>query len=74
MFHSLLLAATPGHPGLFPDDASPVNLLSRLLNAYTTIQVPLSSEEDYWLDTREVERKGLLGPLRAVTSEDQLEG
>src|SRR5439155_1497401 len=49
MFHSLLLAATPGHPGLFLDDASPVNLLSRLLNAYTTIQVPLSSEEDYWL-------------------------
>jgi len=62
MYRSLFLAATPGHPGLFPDDNTPVNVLTRLLNAYTGSSYPLASEESYWLDTRQVDTKGLLGP------------
>jgi uncharacterized protein (DUF1786 family) len=52
MFRSILLAATPGRPGVFPDVASPVNILPRLRNAYTGAAVPLASEESYWVDAR----------------------
>ena len=52
MFRNLLLASTPGRPDLYPQDASPVNLLARLANAYTATELPLSSEESYWLPTR----------------------
>src|SRR3954452_9977044 len=72
MYRSLFLASTPGHPRLFPDDATPVNVLTRLLNAYTGSSYPLTTEESYWLDTREVDKKGLLGPLRPFVTEDDL--
>ena len=75
MFHSLFLAATPGHPGLFPDDNTPVNVLTRLLNAYTGASYPLAGEESYWLDTRQVDAKGLLGPsLMKIEDGDPLDG
>jgi hypothetical protein len=50
MLRSLLLAYTPGHPGLVPDDATPINLLARILNAYQGAAIPLASEESYWVD------------------------
>jgi hypothetical protein len=52
MFRSFFLAATPGRTDVFPDDTTPVNVLTRLLNAYTGLGAPLSSEESYWADTR----------------------
>ena len=33
-YRSLLAARTPGHPGLFAEDESPVNLLRGVLDAY----------------------------------------
>ncbi len=52
MFRSVFLAATPGRTDVFPNDTTPVNMLTRLLNAYTGLNAPLSSEESYWADTR----------------------
>jgi len=57
---NLLMTATPGHPGLFPEDASPVNYLTRLANAYVGTTIALSSEESYWLDAIAM---GELGPF-----------
>ena len=34
LLRSLFLTSTPGQPGIFPDDATPVNFLARLSNAY----------------------------------------
>ncbi len=67
MYRSLLLASTPGHGGLFPNDASPVNYLNRLLNAYTSTPVPLAGEETYWLDSRQVDKSGAFGFQRVDT-------
>jgi hypothetical protein len=67
MFRSILLAATPGRPGVFPNDASPVNILPRLRNAYTGAAVPLASEESYWVDARVAPVKGLFpGPAQPM--------
>jgi hypothetical protein len=74
MFRSLFLASTPGHPGLFPNDNTPVNVLTRLLNAYTGSAYPLATEESYWLDTRLIDAKGLLGPLTPIQPGDELDG
>jgi hypothetical protein len=75
MYRSLFLAATPGHSGLFPDDTTPVNVLTRLLNAYTGSSYPLASEELYWLDTRHVDASGVLGPsLTKIEPGDPLDG
>lgn len=59
MFRSFFLAATPGRTHVFPLDTSPVNMLTRLLNAYTGSEIALSSEESYWLDTRSFGPRGL---------------
>ena len=52
MFRSLFLAVTPGRAEVFPDDTTPVNLMTRLLNAYANSTLALSSEESYWIPTR----------------------
>ena len=49
MLKSLMAAFTPGMTGVFPDDASNVNLFPRLLNAYFGTDLPLSSEESYMI-------------------------
>jgi len=74
MFRSLFLASTPGHAGLFPVDNTPVNVLTRLLNAYTGSSYPLASEESYWLDTRLIDAQGLLGPLTPLPPGEPLDG
>ena len=73
MYRSLFLAATPGRTRVFPDDTTPVNTLTRLLNAYTGSTYPLVSEESYWLDTRLIDKKGLLGQLKPVLYESDLD-
>jgi hypothetical protein len=50
MFRSFVAAFTPDHEGLIPDDATPVNILPRLLNAYHDQGISLASEESYWTD------------------------
>ncbi len=57
---SLLLTSTPGHDHVFPDDATLVNLLARLANAYLGTSVSLASEESYWRDIRQSSNAGLL--------------
>lgn len=47
---NLLAWKAPGHPGLFPDHATPVNLLTRLANAYLDAGLPLASEESFRVD------------------------
>jgi hypothetical protein len=59
MLRSLFLAVTPGRPGLFPKDTTPVNILARLLNSYTGTAIALSSEESRWIDTRFADQDGL---------------
>jgi len=46
---SLLLTRTPGHPGMFPPDSSPINVLPRILNAYVGTGISIASEESYWI-------------------------
>ena len=60
MLRSLLLASTPGHAGLFPDDASPINVIPRLANAYHDAGLPLLSEESYFVDMDTVNSRGPL--------------
>ena len=50
MFRSLLLSYTPGYPGLMPDDSSPVNILTRVLNTYGGKSIELATEERYWVN------------------------
>ena len=61
MLRSLLLTYTPGHAGLFPDDTSAVNLLAYLLNGYFAANIPMASEQTYYVDVSELQSKG---PLR----------
>ena len=46
-FDNLLLSYTPGKPGLLPRDATPINLLPRLLNGYLGTNEPLATEDQY---------------------------
>jgi hypothetical protein len=64
MFRSLFLASTPGHPGLFPDDTTPINMLPRLLNTYAGTSLPMATEESYWTDILSIRRDGLLNLRR----------
>jgi hypothetical protein len=57
---SLLMASTPGHADLFPNDATPVNILPRLLNAYFDADLPLAREDSYWVDWRTLRTRGIL--------------
>jgi hypothetical protein len=63
MFRSLLVTSTPGQTGLFAADTTPVNILNRLINAYTDQRVPLASEESYWTDIRQ---SGVIGTFDLV--------
>ena len=60
MLRNLFIASTPGHPGVFPDDATPINLIPRLLNAYTDAGIPLATRESYVVDLSSVPAKGYL--------------
>jgi hypothetical protein len=46
-FANLFWARTPGHPGLFPDDITLVNILPILFNAYLGSDLPLHPD-DLW--------------------------
>ena len=46
-FQNLFLSYTPGQSGLFPDNATPINIIPRLLNAYVDAGLPLASEESW---------------------------
>ena len=46
-FKSMLLAFTPDHENVFPEDAAPVNIIPRLLNTYLGADLPLA-REDVW--------------------------
>jgi hypothetical protein len=59
MFRSLFLAATPGHPQLFPSNVTPVNILGRLRNSYTGSNAPLAPETSWWVDARNPASTGL---------------
>ena len=67
MLRSLLVSFTPGKTGVFPEDATPVNLFPRLLNEYFGTGVPLSSEESYTTDLSELQTKGPLNLERTPT-------
>jgi hypothetical protein len=60
MIRSFFVAATPGRPGLFPDDVTPINVIPRLLNAYAGTDLPMASEESYLVDMRTVHTSGML--------------
>jgi hypothetical protein len=47
---SFLMAATPGKSDVFPADSSPVNLLTRLENAYLGTALPMSTEDGFFID------------------------
>jgi hypothetical protein len=50
MVRSLLMTLTPGQPGLVPDDATPVNILPRILNGYQGGSIAMTTEESYMAD------------------------
>ena len=52
MVRSLFISYTPDHPGLFPADASPINLLSTLLNAYAGTDIPAADDASFVADFR----------------------
>lgn len=60
MLRSLFLSYTPGHPGLFPSDTTPINVLPRLLNAYADQRLPLADESSYVMDIRVALERGYL--------------
>ena len=64
MVRSMFLARTPGHPGLFPSDTTPVNLVARLLDAYAGANLPLATEESYWTDLDDTGTHGFSGFVR----------
>jgi hypothetical protein len=64
MVRSMFLARTPGHPGLFPSDTTPVNLVARLLDAYAGANLPLATEESYWTDLDATGMHGFSGFVR----------
>lgn len=44
-FRNFFAARTPGHPALFPDDISPVNVLSTIENTYLGSELPMRDYE-----------------------------
>jgi hypothetical protein len=63
LLRSIFLSRTPGHPGLFPSDASPVGVLPRLMNAYLGTSIPVAANESYWTDLRSDTGPGLFDPV-----------
>jgi hypothetical protein len=49
MLRSIFIAATPGHPNLFPADVTPINIIPRLLNTYAATHLSMATEESYIL-------------------------
>jgi hypothetical protein len=60
MLRSFFIASTPGQPGLFPDDVTPINIIPRLLNAYAGTNLSMATEESYVVELRTVETTGML--------------
>ena len=60
MLRSFFVASTPGQPGLFPNDVTPINIIPRLLNAYAGTKGRMATEESYVVDMRTVETTGML--------------
>ena len=52
---NLFAARTPGHPGLFPDDMTLVNVLPILFNAYLGTELPLQPDQ-FWFGPRPQDR------------------
>ena len=46
-FHSFFAARTPGHDGLFPDNARPIEVFPRLFDAYLGIHVSIPQDRTY---------------------------
>jgi hypothetical protein len=55
MLRNLFAAYTPGHPGMFGDDAMPVTVFPRLLRAYLGLEVPEPDRRQFILPMRESE-------------------
>ncbi len=68
MFRNFFASYTPRYPGLFPDDASPVNVLPRLLNAYAGLSVPLATEESYAVALDLIAEQGFLDLTQVATN------
>jgi hypothetical protein len=64
MLRSFFIASTPGHPALFPDDVTPVNVIPRLLNEYAGAELPMATEESYWVDLYRLNEKGPLALMQ----------
>jgi hypothetical protein len=64
MLRSLFLSYTPGRTRVFPDDASPINIVPRILNTYAGAEIPLATEEAFVADLRAVVSSGYLGLRR----------
>jgi hypothetical protein len=60
MISNLFLARTPGHPGLFPNDTTLINVFPRILNAYAAANLPLATEESYWTNMATLAATGYL--------------
>lgn len=59
MFRNLFAASTPGHPDLFPDDVSLVEVLPTLLETYAGTSIPTPDDSAYWLDIDAMRTVGL---------------
>lgn len=46
-YATFFASRTPGHPALFPDDARPIEIFPRLLNAYFGDDIPVPVDQDY---------------------------
>jgi hypothetical protein len=60
MISNLFLARTPGHPGLFPNDTTLINVFPRILNAYAGTNLPLANEASYWTNMATLDTTGYL--------------
>jgi hypothetical protein len=58
MLRNFFMSLTPDRPGLFPDDASPINVVPRILNAYAGSNIALASEEAYIADLKTLDTTG----------------
>ncbi len=55
---TLFFANTPGAPGLFPPDVTPINVMARLLSQYHGMELPMASEESYYVDQQRLSGTG----------------
>jgi hypothetical protein len=57
---NLFAVYAPGQPDLFPEDATPINLFPRLLNAYFHAGLDLEEESSWWVDSSTLDSRGIL--------------